>query len=59
LEIIINTVTKEKFINPLFVRRAALCLLGNFVLAFGAALAVKADLGITPVNYHLILFLQY
>jgi len=27
-----------------------LCLLGNFVLAFGVAMAVKADLGITPVN---------
>ncbi len=27
-----------------------LSLLGNFVLAFGVAVAVKADLGITPVN---------
>ncbi|MDR2717445.1 MAG: DUF6198 family protein [Treponema sp.] len=41
---------KEKFLNPLFIRRAALCLLGNFVLAFGVAMAVKADMGITPVN---------
>ena len=36
--------------RSLFFRRAALCLLGNFVLAFGVAMAVKADLGITPVN---------
>jgi uncharacterized membrane protein YczE len=43
-------VIKEKFLNTLFFRRAALCLLGNFVLAFGVAMAVKADLGITPVN---------
>jgi len=34
----------------MFFRRVALCLLGNFVLAFGVAMAVKADLGITPVN---------
>jgi uncharacterized membrane protein YczE len=45
-----KTAIKEKFFNPLFFRRAALCLLGNFVLAFGVAVAVKADLGITPVN---------
>jgi len=41
---------KEKILNPLFIRRVVLCLLGNFVLAFGVAMAVKADLGITPVN---------
>jgi uncharacterized protein len=41
---------KEKFLNTLFLRRVVLCLLGNFVLAFGVAMAVKADLGITPVN---------
>jgi uncharacterized membrane protein YczE len=41
---------KEKFLNPLFFRRAALCLIGNFVLAFGVAVAVKADLGTTPAN---------
>ena len=41
---------KEKFLNTLFLRRVLLCLLGNFVLAFGVAMAVKADLGITPVN---------
>jgi len=41
---------KEKFLNALFLRRVVLCLLGNFVLAFGVAMAVKADLGITPVN---------
>jgi uncharacterized protein len=41
---------KEKFLNTLFLRRVILCLLGNFVLAFGVAMAVKADLGITPVN---------
>ena len=34
----------------MFFRRAVLCLLGNFILAFGVAVAVKADLGITPVN---------
>jgi uncharacterized protein len=34
----------------MFIRRVALSLLGNFVLAFGVAVAVKADLGITPVN---------
>jgi uncharacterized membrane protein YczE len=33
-----------------FYRRALLYLLGNFVLAFGVAVAVKSDLGITPVN---------
>jgi len=33
-----------------FFRRLLLYLLGNFVLAFGVAVAVKADLGITPVN---------
>jgi uncharacterized membrane protein YczE len=43
-------VIREQFLNTLFIRRAALCLLGNFVLAFGVAMAVKADLGITPVN---------
>ena len=31
-------------------RRLLLYLLGNFVLAFGVAVAVKSDLGITPVN---------
>jgi len=46
----IKTAIKEKFLNALFFRRVALCLLGNFVLAFGVAMAVKADLGITPVN---------
>jgi uncharacterized membrane protein YczE len=45
-----KTEVKEIFFNPLFFRRAALCLLGNFVLAFGVAMAVKADMGITPVN---------
>jgi uncharacterized membrane protein YczE len=50
LKINIKTAIKEKFLNTLFIRRAALCLLGNFVLAFGVAMAVKADLGITPVN---------
>jgi uncharacterized membrane protein YczE len=34
----------------MFIRRVVLSLLGNFVLAFGVAVAVKADLGITPVN---------
>jgi uncharacterized protein len=34
----------------MFFRRVVLCLLGNFVLAFGVAMAVKANLGITPVN---------
>ena len=34
----------------MFIRRVALYLLGNFVLAFGVAVAVKADLGTTPVN---------
>ena len=31
-------------------RRLLLYLLGNFVLALGVAVAVKSDLGITPVN---------
>ncbi len=31
-------------------RRILLYLLGNFVLAFGVAVAVKSNLGITPVN---------
>jgi len=35
---------------PRFARRVLLYLLGNFVLAFGVAVAVKSDLGITPVN---------
>jgi uncharacterized membrane protein YczE len=35
---------------PRFLRRVLLYLLGNFVLAFGVAVAVKSDLGITPVN---------
>jgi uncharacterized membrane protein YczE len=34
----------------LFFRRLLLYLLGNFVLAFGVSVAVKSDLGITPVN---------
>jgi uncharacterized membrane protein YczE len=46
----IKTAIKEKFFNALFIRRAALCLLGNFVLALGVAVTVKADMGITPVN---------
>jgi len=50
VKINIKTAIKEKFLNALFFRRVALCLLGNFVLAFGVAMAVKADLGITPVN---------
>ena len=50
LKVNIKTAIKEQFLNTLFVRRAALCLLGNFVLALGVAVAVKADLGITPVN---------
>jgi len=33
-----------------FFKRLLLYLLGNFVLAFGVAVAVKSDLGITPVN---------
>jgi len=33
-----------------FLRRVVLYLLGNFVLALGVAVAVKSDLGITPVN---------
>jgi len=33
-----------------WVRRILLYLLGNFVLAFGVSVAVKSDLGITPVN---------
>jgi len=39
-----------KILTPLFFRRLLLYLLGNFVLAFGVAVAVKSDLGITPVN---------
>jgi len=35
---------------PRFLRRLLLYILGNFVLAFGVAVAVKSDLGITPVN---------
>jgi uncharacterized membrane protein YczE len=50
LGINIKAAIKENFLNIMFIRRAALCLLGNFVLAFGVAMAVKADLGITPVN---------
>jgi len=50
LRVNIKTAIKEKILNPLFFRRVALCLLGNFVLAFGVAVAVKADMGITPVN---------
>jgi uncharacterized membrane protein YczE len=38
------------FFTPLFFRRFTLYLLGNFVLAFGVTVAVKSDLGITPVN---------
>jgi uncharacterized membrane protein YczE len=41
---------KTSFFTPLFLRRLLLYLLGNFVLAFGVAVAVKSDLGITPVN---------
>jgi uncharacterized membrane protein YczE len=33
-----------------FLRRLLLYFSGNFVLAFGVAMAVKSDLGITPVN---------
>jgi uncharacterized membrane protein YczE len=33
-----------------FFRRLLLYFLGNFVLALGVAVAVKSDLGITPVN---------
>ncbi|MCL1931341.1 MAG: DUF6198 family protein [Treponema sp.] len=33
-----------------FMRRLLLYLLGNFVLALGVSVAVKSDLGITPVN---------
>jgi uncharacterized membrane protein YczE len=36
--------------GPRLLRRLLLYLLGNFVLAFGVAVAVKSDLGITPVN---------
>ncbi|GBU28959.1 hypothetical protein R84B8_02521 [Treponema sp. R8-4-B8] len=50
MKINIKTAIKENFLNTQFIRRVALCLLGNFVLAFGVAMAVKADLGITPVN---------
>jgi uncharacterized membrane protein YczE len=41
---------KPSFLNLRFFRRLALYLLGNFVLAFGVSVAVKSDLGITPVN---------
>jgi uncharacterized membrane protein YczE len=41
---------KGRFLTPLLVRRAALYLVGNFTLAFGVAVAVKADMGTTPVN---------
>jgi len=34
----------------MFIRRVTLYLIGNFVLAFGVAVAVKADLGTTPAN---------
>jgi len=37
-------------IGPRFFRRVLLYLLGNFVLALGVAVAVKSNLGITPVN---------
>ena len=40
----------ENVINPRLFRRILLSLMGNFVLAFGVAVAVKSDLGITPVN---------
>jgi len=40
----------KKILNPRFLLRLLLYLLGNFVLAFGVAVAVKSDLGITPVN---------
>jgi uncharacterized membrane protein YczE len=33
-----------------FLRRLLLYFLGNFVLALGVSVAVKSDLGITPVN---------
>jgi len=36
--------------NPRFFRRLLLYFLGNFVLALGVVVAVKSDLGITPVN---------
>jgi len=39
-----------KIPTPVFFRRLLLYLLGNLVLAFGVAVAVKSDLGITPVN---------
>jgi uncharacterized membrane protein YczE len=41
---------KPSFNNSKLFRRLALYLLGNFILAFGASVAVKSDLGITPVN---------
>jgi uncharacterized membrane protein YczE len=41
---------KTSFYKNKFFRRLALYLLGNFVLAFGVSVAVKSDLGITPVN---------
>ena len=37
-------------IGDRFFKRLLLYLLGNFVLALGVAVAVKSDLGITPVN---------
>jgi len=36
--------------NPRLFRRILLFLVGNFVLAMGVSMAVKSDLGITPVN---------
>jgi uncharacterized membrane protein YczE len=41
---------KNSFFNSMLLRRLSLYLLGNFVLAFGVSVAVKSDLGITPVN---------
>jgi uncharacterized membrane protein YczE len=41
---------KPSFNNSKLFRRLALYLLGNFILAFGVSVAVKSDLGITPVN---------
>jgi len=45
-----STGRKAAFFTLRFFRRLLLYLLGNFVLAFGVAVAVKSDLGITPVN---------
>jgi uncharacterized membrane protein YczE len=39
-----------RYFDLRFFRRLLLYLLGNFVLAFVVSLAVKSDLGITPVN---------